>query len=269
MNIIAIDIGNTKIAVSLFIDDLERMTKNIVGADTTAIRQTLVDAWQQVPIVPGSNPQRHDCTIVCCSVKPQWTQLLRQMVNDELGEKLLEVGYKKDIPLPMDVSVDDISKVGVDRIMNAAAAFAVVQDAVAVADFGTAVTIDLVDEQGVFLGGVILPGFELSADALKNGTAALPKIEQVHIPKEPFGRNTQDAINNGLYYAAVGVLEVVLRSYAEELGRWPQAIVTGGAMEILKDGCSFVDSFVSNLTVKGIVMAYQKYCKEKSDGFED
>ena len=148
--------------------------------------------------------------------------------------------------------------------MAAAAAFDVVEDAVVVADFGTAVTIDLVDEHGVFQGGVICPGFEISAQALKDNTAQLPKIT-VHRPNGPYGKNTADAINCGLYYSIIGGMEEIVRRYAEEIGRWPQTIITGSGAEIIKDDCPFVDNYVPHLVVKGIVLAYMKYVEEKSE----
>jgi len=137
-----------------------------------------------------------------------------------------------------------------------------VEDAVVVADFGTAVTIDLVDERGVFLGGVICPGFEIGAQALKENTAQLPKVK-VTRPKTPYGRTTAEAINCGLYYSAIGTLEAVISRYAEEIGKWPQTVLTGSAAKIIKDDCRFIDSYVPNLVVKGIALAYKKYIEEK------
>jgi len=206
---------------------------------------------------------RHDGIIVVASVKPDRTQEVRQIVKKELNEEILEIGIGKDVPLPMELDVDEPQKVGVDRVLCAFAGFMVVGDAVVVADFGTAVTIDLVDENGVFLGGTILPGFDMSADALHRHTAVLPKIDKVKTPQKPFGRNTIEAINNGLYYSAIGALETITRFYSEQLGRWPQTVVTGGNMEIIRSGCDFVDSFVTDLGVKGIVLAYKKFIGEK------
>jgi type III pantothenate kinase len=163
----------------------------------------------------------------------------------------------------MSLWVDEPDKVGTDRVVSAAAAYDVVEDAVVVADFGTAVTIDLVDGNGVFLGGVICPGFEIGAKALKENTARLPKTK-ITKPKAPYGKNTVEAINCGLYYSAVGMLQEVIRRYAEEIGKWPQTVITGAAAKVIKDDCEFIDSWVPNLVVKGIVLAYKKYIEEKA-----
>ena len=261
MNIIAIDIGNTNITIALFLDGKEESIKWAGGGSKAKLTNILKFAWQQIPYVRGAKVKKRDGVIVVSSAKPAWTEQIEQIARDVLDEKILLIG--KDIPLPLELAVDEPELVGTDRVVSAAAAFAVVQDAVAVADFGTAVTIDVVDEKGKFLGGVICPGFEMSASALKAGTAQLPKVK-VTKPKKPYGKNTREAIKCGLYYSAIGTLQEVVRRYAERMGRWPQTIVTGQAAELIKDDCEFVDSFVPNLVVKGIVLAYQEYLDERT-----
>jgi type III pantothenate kinase len=262
MNIIAVDIGNTNIAIGLFLDGNEEFIRSFSGRSEAKLRECLVDAWRKVPILESSKEKKRNGVIVVSSVKPVWTELIRQIAEKELGEKARLVGA--DIPLPISVWVDDPRKVGTDRIVSAAAAYAVVEDAVVVADFGTAVTIDLVDRNGVFQGGVICPGFEISAQALKDNTAQLPKVT-VHKPSGPYGKNTADAINCGLYYSVIGAMEEIIRRYAEEIGHWPQTIITGAGAETIKDDCPFVDNHVPHLVVKGIVLAYMKYIEQKSE----
>jgi type III pantothenate kinase len=260
MNIIAIDIGNTNIAIGLFLAGNEQFIKSIAGQDQAALTTCLRSAWEKLPVAESSKEGKREGVIVVSSVKPAWTEVIRQIVKDNLGEKIHIIG--KDIPLPMPVWTDEPAKVGTDRIVCAAAAYAVVEGAVVVADFGTAVTIDLVDEHGVFQGGVICPGFEISAQALKDNTAQLPKVT-VTKPKAPYGKNTADAINCGLYYSIIGALEEIIRRYAETIGRWPQTIITGSGADIIKDDCDFIDNYVPHLVVKGIVLAYKKYIEEK------
>ncbi len=264
MNIIAVDIGNTNIAIGLFLDGIEQFIKSIPGSSLTRLKNCLKSAWGKIPVSESSKEKKRDGVIIISSVKPAWTRLIRQMAKDELGEKVYLIG--KDIPLPMTLWVDEPDKVGTDRVISAAAAYDVVEGAVVVADFGTAVTIDLVDENGIFLGGVIGPGFEISAKALKENTAQLPRTK-ITRPKAPFGKNTAEAINCGLYYSAIGMLEEVIRRYAEKIGKWPQTIVTGSAAKTIKEDCNFIDSFVPNLVVKGIVLAYNKYIAEKAKSF--
>jgi type III pantothenate kinase len=260
MNIIAVDIGNTNITIGLYLKDEEQFIKSIPGRSRKDLTNCLKSVWQKVPIVKSSKEKKRNGIIVVSSVKPAWTKLIEQIVKDNLGERIFIIG--KDIPLTMTLWVDEPDKVGTDRVVSAAAAYAVVGDAVAIADFGTAVTIDLVDEKGIFLGGVIFPGFEISAKALNENTAQLPKTK-VTRPKTPYGKTTTEAINCGLYYSAVATLQEVIRHYAEKIGKWPHTVLTGSAAETIKDDCEFIDSYVPNLVVKGIVLAYRKYAKEK------
>ena len=260
MNIIAVDIGNTNITIALYLKDEEQFIKSVSGRSRAKLTDLFKSAWDKIPIAKSSKEGKRDGVIVVCSVKPAWTKLIQEIVKDNLDEKVYIVG--EHIPLPMSLWVDEPEKVGTDRVVSAAAAYAVVKDAVVVADFGTAVTIDLVDEKGVFLGGAICPGLEISARALKEHTAQLPKAK-VTRPKAPYGKNTTEAIKCGLYYSAVATLQEVIRRYAENLGKWPHTVLTGSAAEIIKDDCEFMDSYVPNLVIKGVVLTYKKYIEEK------
>jgi type III pantothenate kinase len=252
MNLIAIDIGNTNIAVGLFLKGQEQFIKSVSGRSQAELTECIKSAWGKIPLLKRSKEKKRDGTVVVSSVKPVWTDIVRRIVSDNLGEKILLIG--KDIPFPMDLSVSEPDKVGTDRVLAAAAAYAVVE---------TAVTIDIVDDRGVFLGGVICPGFEISAKALNEYTAQLPLVK-VGMPKLPWGKNTAEAINCGLYYSAIATLQEIIRRYAEKIGRWPQTIITGSAAEIIKNDCEFIDSYVPHLVVKGIALTYRKYLEEKS-----
>lgn len=260
MNIIAIDIGNTNITIGLYLKDEEQFVKSLPGEATAELTELLTSTWEMIPVAKSSKEGKRDGVIVASSVKPAWTEVVRDIVGHAIGEELLLVN--RDIPYPIELSINEQESVGTDRVLAASAAYAVTEHAVVIADFGTAVTIDLVDDRGVFCGGVIVPGFEMSANALHNDTAQLPKVT-VTKPQWPFGKNTVEAINAGLYYSAVSTLQEIVRRYAEVLGAWPQTIITGSGAKLIKDDCEFVDNWVPNLVVKGIVLAYRKYIKDK------
>jgi type III pantothenate kinase len=260
MNIIAIDIGNTNISVGLYLKDEEQFVKSLPGEATAELAELLKSAWEMIPVAKSSKEGKRNGVIIASSVKPAWTEIVHDIAKKELGEKLLLIS--KDIPYPIELSINEPKSVGTDRIVAASAAYAVTEHAVVVADFGTAVTIDLVDDRGVFCGGVILPGFEMSANALHNDTAQLPKVT-VTKPQWPFGKNTAEAINAGLYYSAISTLQEIIRRYAEVLGTWPQTVITGAGAKLIKDDCEFIDNYVPNLVIKGIVLAYRKYIEEK------
>jgi type III pantothenate kinase len=260
MNLIAIDIGNTNISVGLFFEGEEKFVKTLPGQDLSGLTDLFKSTWEMMPVAKRSKEGKRDGVIVASSVNPAWTDVIRDIVKQTTGEKILLIG--KDIPFPIELSINEPDKVGTDRILAASAAYAVVEQAVVVADFGTAVTIDLVDDRGVFCGGVIFPGFESSARALHQDTALLPEVH-VTKPDWPFGRNTAEAINAGLYYSAISSLQEIVRRYAEVIGTWPQTVITGSGAKLIKDDCDFIDSYVPNLVIKGIALAYQKYIESR------
>lgn len=263
MNVVAIDIGNTNINIALFLDSAEQSIESVAGGSREKLESCLTAAWEKIPVSKSSKEKKRDGVIVVCSVKPAWTKLIEEIAKEKLDEKIHVIG--KDVPLPMNMWVDEPDNVGTDRVVAASAAFDVVGDAVVVADFGTAVTIDLVDQNGIFLGGVICPGFDISAKALKDYTAQLPYVH-VTKPGAPYGKNTVDAINCGLYYSIVGALDGVIRRYADELGSWPQTIITGSGAKLIYEECSeFVDNYVPNLVVKGVFLAYKKFVESGTE----
>jgi type III pantothenate kinase len=262
MNIIAIDIGNTNIHIGLFLEGKEQSIESVPGGSRAKVTNCLKSAWQKIPAIESSTEDKRNGVIVVSSVKPAWTKVVREIAKTNFDEDIYVIG--KDIPLPMQLWIDEPDKVGTDRVVSAAAAYDVAQDAVVIADFGTAVTIDLVDQNGIFLGGVICPGFEISAKALRDYTAQLPNIK-ITKPKAPYGKNTVDAINCGLYYSIVGALQEVIRRYAEKLGKWPQTVITGSGAKVIAGDCEFIDDYVPNLVVKGIVLAYKKYLEQKEE----
>jgi type III pantothenate kinase len=262
MNLIALDIGNTSVGVGFFLNDKEELIQSIPNTDLVTLAGILKSSWARVPTATASKEKKRDAVIVASSVNPKVADAIADIIRVELGEKMYLIG--RDISLKLNIAVDEPSKVGTDRLVAAAAAFAVVEEAVVVADFGTAITIDLVNDDGTFLGGVIVPGFELSARVLNSGTALLPKID-VTRPTTPFGKNTHDAINCGIYWAAVATLQEVTRRFAEHLGKWPKTVVTGRASQIIKDDCDFIDSFVSDLVVRGIALVYREYVQRENE----
>jgi type III pantothenate kinase len=258
MNLIAIDIGNTNIKAAFYLYDKEQQLVSLPLADEAIeehLSRLLSDCWEQVPLVKSAAVPTKEGAIVVSSVNPEWTEHLRRICQSELEEKIKVIG--QDIPLPIETSVDDPFQVGTDRLVTAAAAYSVVEDAVVIADFGSAVTIDLVDESGVFVGGTISPGFDMALEAMHDQTAKLPHIV-MQKPASVYGSNTEEAMRAGVYWAAVGLLETLCRKYAEQIGRWPHVILTGGSAAIFKDDCDFVDSYVPDLAVRGIVIAYKK-----------
>jgi type III pantothenate kinase len=162
----------------------------------------------------------------------------------------------------MDVGVKDKRAIGVDRVCEAAAAYDKLQTGCTVVSFGTAVTVDLVDDDGTLLGGAILPGLRMQLRALHENTAALPEV-QPGIPELPYGRDTTEAIQNGVCRGLTGAVRGLVEAYATHLNRWPHVVATGGDVAFLAPHCDFLDTIVSDLTLRGIGLAYDKHLAEQ------
>jgi type III pantothenate kinase len=172
------------------------------------------------------------------------------------GRRVVWVG--KDLELPIPVLTDESEHTGVDRVLNIAAAYEQMGKACVVVDAGTAVTVDVCDDQGRFLGGAIAPGVKLQLDALHAKTAQLPAV-RFTAPTEPFGKSTQQAILHGVYHGIRGMVKELVENYATELGQWPDVIATGGDAAGLFTDWELIHAIAPNLTLYGIALTYTEH----------
>ncbi|MEP0845405.1 MAG: type III pantothenate kinase [Phycisphaerae bacterium] len=246
--LVVVDVGNTRLRMAVCDDDGLRDLVHASTLDPGSWRGAIERTWSHT--TPGARR-----AIVVCSVRPAESLRLAALVCEICGVEPLFVG--EDVPLPLELDVENPDEVGIDRVCSAAAAYERVGAACAVASFGTAITIDCVSRDGRFLGGAILPGMQLSCDALHQRAAQLPQI-QAAAPEGPFGRSTRAAIINGVAYGAVGALREIVERYATELHEWPELLVTGGNGEMIAELADFVDAHVAELCLVGIGLAYRK-----------
>ena len=106
MNILAVDIGNSRIKLALFCNGEKQPTEFIDGDNRESLKKVLTTLWEQVPQSRRSTEAKRDGVIVICSVKPKWTELVKELCKNELNEKALEIGIDKDIPLPLKLCVE-------------------------------------------------------------------------------------------------------------------------------------------------------------------
>ncbi|MBN1347310.1 MAG: type III pantothenate kinase [Phycisphaerae bacterium] len=254
--VLGVNVGNSGIHLGALPRDTT-VESVVLAADAL---DGLDDAIARIWAFLEENDQR---VIVASSVAPKLLERFVGSVDAVLGEEVLVIGRQVDLPIP--IALDAPEKVGVDRVCAAAAAHAQLGEACVVADFGTAITIDLVGDDGVFMGGTILPGLRLSCLSLQEHTAALPFVERIVAAAHPWGRDTREAINNGVLFGAVGALREVAERYATELGRWLPLIATGGGAELIAKEANFVDRVVPDLTLRGIALAYHRMTIQSDD----
>jgi type III pantothenate kinase len=245
--LLAIDIGNTRIGLGVWDSDGLHDIRRIPVGQPEQWEPALAETWS------GMGPSRR--AIVLGSVNPRGAIRIQQLAEAVSGAAVLRV--RDDLPLPLKLDIDNPAEVGVDRVCSAAAAYDRIGGACAIASFGTAVTVDCVSSEGHFLGGTILPGFELCCEALHTGTAQLPRVRPGR-PESVFGRNTHDAIVAGVTYALVGALREIVERFATELCEWPHLVLTGGNAALIAEQVDFVDSVVPDLCLMGIALAHRK-----------
>lgn len=159
----------------------------------------------------------------------------------------------RDLEIPMNHALDDASTVGQDRLLDALGAYARLKEACVVADFGTAITIDFVDGEGTFHGGVIAPGIRATLRAMNSATSALPLLE-FEVPdaeRGPFGKDTAHAMRLGVRNGVVGLLRHTVEQFAEKFGTFPTVIATGGDAGLVEDD-PMVDRVVPDLQLMGV-----------------
>ena len=170
------------------------------------------------------------------------------------GRDPLVIG-SPDVNLGLRVLIDRPAEAGADRLVAAVAAHAGWAGAKIVLDFGTATTFDVVTAGGDYAGGVIAPGVNLALDALHAGTAQLPRIK-VARPAGVVGKGTVPAMESGIYWGYVGLIEgIVARIRAEHKGPF-KVIATGGLAALFKEGTSVIDETDPDLTLRGIAIVH-------------
>jgi type III pantothenate kinase len=139
-----------------------------------------------------------------------------------------------------------------------AAAYEQMAKACVVVDAGTAVTVDCCNDTGDFLGGAIAPGARTMLQSLHEKTARLPQVE-LAVPSGAFGKNTREAMLQGVYHGVRGMVRELVEQYATELGNWPDIIATGGDAQMLFEGWELIHAVSPDLTLYGIALAFAEH----------
>lgn len=163
-----------------------------------------------------------------------------------------------DLEIPILTALAPGATPGQDRLLNALGAFEGMKQACVIVDCGTAVTVDFVDGQGVFQGGAILPGASMQLHCLHEKTAALPHVHLAVPAPEVFGKDTTQAMLNGVIFGIRGAVRALVERYAEAYEAFPPVIATGGDAPLILQDEELIDRLIPDLTLWGIHAACRK-----------
>jgi type III pantothenate kinase len=250
--LLAIDIGNTNVTIGVFEKQKLRHTWRMATErnkmpDEYAI--FLLNAFNN----KGLKPADISGTVMCSTV-PSLVVTFTQMLQSYFGSKPIVVG--PGIKTGVRVHSDNPREVGPDRIANTAAAHHLYKGPVIVVDVGTATTFDIVTAEGDYIGGVIAPGIALAAEALFSRTAALPRIELV-APKKAIGQNTVSAMQAGIVFGYVGLIEGIIERIQRELEKKATVVATGGYAYIITPETTIFDTVNPDITLIGLRLIYE------------
>lgn len=251
--LLAIDIGNTNIVIGCVRDD-EILFKCRIATDRTRTSdQYGVEIKNMLETYGAQKSDITDCII--SSVVPPVFNSVRTGVWKVIGKEPIVVG--PGIKTGLNIQVEVPSQVGSDRIVIAVAALAEHKAPLILLDLGTATTIDVVEPDNIYMGGIIVPGVRLSLDALTGRAAQLPGIS-LDKPAHVIGKNTVDAMRSGMMHGTAAMIDGIVDRIAEELGHPSTLIATGGMAQFIAPLCKHDIILDKNLLLKGLNIIYKK-----------
>ncbi|GAB4527713.1 MAG: type III pantothenate kinase [Anaerolineales bacterium] len=245
--LLTIDIGNTNITLGLY------------EGETPGPRWRLATDHDRMPdeyglqfyglLTHAAIPVDAITGVCMASVVPPLTPKIEAACRKYLRQTPLVV--RAGVKTGVRIRYEDPRAVGADRIVDAAAVQYLYGGPACVVDFGTATTFDAISAQGDYLGGAIAPGIGIAADALFRRAAKLPRVD-LQRPPASIGRNTTHAMQSGLLFGYVGLVEGMVARFRRELGAEMKVIATGGLAEIIADETPVIDIVAPWLTLEGL-----------------
>lgn len=248
INLLAISVGNTRTQFGTFVNGDLSGHESVENKRFTQLTEKLREAF--APIA-----RQDDAVVMLAGVAPAMIERIEDFVEKQIRARLIRV--ERDVIIPIGRQLDREAIVGEDRLLNAAAAYEVLQQACVVVDAGTAITVDFIDGAGTFHGGAIAPGAAMQLRALHEHAAQLPETT-IAKPIEAIGHNTVEAMRSGVYHGLRGLVKELLEQYAEAAGAYPMVVATGGDAALLFEGDELIDRIAPHLTLLGMAITLKK-----------
>jgi len=251
--LLTIDVGNSNTALGVF-----EGASLLAHWRLTTRREQTADEYgilvRNLFATSGLDPARVDA-VALASVVPPLTPVLVELARQYLGQEALVIGPGVNTGMP--ILYEPPGDVGADRIVNGVAAFAAYGGPVIVVDFGTATTFDVITRRGEYRGGVICPGIGISADALFQRAARLPRVD-VRNPGRVVGRSTVESMQSGLYFGYGAMCEGLIARIRAELGEPARVVATGGLAETLAAEIPSIEAVDPVLTLTGLRLIWER-----------
>jgi type III pantothenate kinase len=250
--LLVLDVGNTNTTLGLFDgEDLKHSWR------LTSERQRTTDEYgilcRTLLNLSGLEPSVVTGMAIS-SVVPPLDFVLNKMASAYFG---LTPFFVTPMNCGMPVLYDDPREVGADRLVNAVAAYSRFGGPCIAVDFGTATTFDAISARGEYLGGIIYPGIQISADALFQRAARLRNTE-IRRPEKVIGTNPAASIQSGLYYGNISLVDGVLEKMIAELGGVTRVLATGGLAPLISRGSRLIDEVAPDLTLEGLRIIFER-----------
>lgn len=252
--LLAIDVGNTNTVFALCRDD--RIIAN--WRITTAHHRTGDEyaVWLLTLMQQDGFAKTDISHIAIASVVPDAVFNLKMLARKTLGLEPIVIANGA-VKIDMPVLIDNPSDLGADRLVNAYAAWKKYQRSLVVIDFGTATTFDVVSGKGEYIGGIIAPGVNLSLEALQKAAARLHGVAIAH-PSKVIGTSTTSAMQSGIYFGYLSMVEGIVSRIAAEMKDSPLVIATGGLAPLYAETSDAIDHVDADLTIEGIALMVAK-----------
>ena len=250
--LLAIDAGNTNVVFALF-DGPEIKARWRIATDPRRTADEYAVWLMQLLNIDGCSASAIK-TVIIASVVPRAIHNLEVLARKYFQVEPLIAG-EGAAAYKFEIDIEDPRSLGADRAINTIAAHAKYPGDAIVIDFGTATTLDAVDFNGAYKGGIIAPGINLSLDALVGNTAKLPRIA-IEAPRSAsvIGRNTEDQMLIGVFWGYVAMMEGLIARMRNEIGRPAKVIATGGLAVLFDDHTEMFDVVDTELTLDGLAL---------------
>lgn len=247
--LLAIDIGNSKIAFGLF--DEDKIIHHLYYAsDEWYLDPCFIAPLKRLFKETGISPGDIKNAVIASVVQKITPALERSLMRSGKIENVLVITH--DTPSGLVNGYEKPEELGLDRLANAAGGVLMAGAPIIVADIGTAITLEAVDHDRVFRGGVIMPGIDMAADCLYYRTSQLPRSVPRIFPEKAIGRNTLSCMQSGIILGATEALNGLIRRTRNELGSKAPVILTGGGANFLSSGISVEHRIEPHLTLHGL-----------------